>query len=48
LLEVAAQYGAYKQRAEAIVPQVRERFSMETCAQRYIDAYEAALRGATT
>ena len=42
LREVATQITDYKKRAAAVVPRFRERFSMETCARRYLEAYETA------
>jgi glycosyltransferase involved in cell wall biosynthesis len=43
LREIAAQYTVYKERAEATAPGFRTRFSMETCARRYLKAYESVL-----
>lgn len=43
LQEVAANIQQYKDRAARIAPTIRERFSMETCARKYMGAYEAAL-----
>lgn len=41
--EIFSQYSTYKQLADTIAPQIRERFSMVACARRYFDAYKSAL-----
>jgi len=41
--KVLSQHSTYKQLADTIAPQIRERLSMFACARRYFDAYKSAL-----
>lgn len=44
LRQIASQLATYKQLAANVASNVRERFSMATCARRYLDVYERALK----
>jgi glycosyltransferase involved in cell wall biosynthesis len=47
LREMARQIVVYKNLAAAVASGFRERFSMETCARRYIETYKDAMEGVT-
>jgi len=38
--KIAANIVEYRNLAAAIAPEIRERFSMETCAKQYLGAYK--------
>lgn len=42
LLKVASQQLAFRQIAESVAPQIRERFSMDACAEKYLSVFDAA------
>lgn len=45
LREVSANIDAFRAKAQEAAPNIREKFSMETCAKLYIEAYESVLSG---
>jgi glycosyltransferase involved in cell wall biosynthesis len=42
--KIAANIADYRNFAAAIAPEIRERFSMDTCAKQYLVAYDGALK----